>query len=254
MTYNIRLNTPADGENAWPERKDRVAGLIRFHAPDLLGVQEAMKIQLDDLEARLPEYGWTGVGRDDGKEGGEYSAILYRKDRFEMIDGGTFWLSETPEAPGSKGWDAALPRIATWARFRDRASGKTLLHVNTHFDHRGETARTESARLLSQRIPEMAGDLPIFLTGDMNSEPTTEAYSVLTGFLSDAYVLAGEAKRYGPEFTFTGFAVSDRQGPRIDYILISEGISVDRYGVLTDQYMGFYPSDHLPVVADVVVP
>lgn len=254
MTYNIRYNTPSDGRNAWPERKDRVAALIKFHGPDLLGVQEATRLQLDDLEARLPEYDWTGVGRDDGQEGGEYSAILYRVDRFEMLDGGTFWLSETPDVVGSKGWDAALPRIATWARFRDLASGKTYLHVNTHFDHIGEVARTESARLLSRRIPEMAGDLPVLLTGDMNSEPTTDAYEALTDVWTDTYVAAGEDQRYGPVHTFTGFEVTDRQGPRIDYIMVSDGITVQRQGVMTDQEQGFYPSDHLPVIADIVVP
>ena len=159
MTFNIRFDNPGDGPDAWPHRKDLAASMIRFHRAGLIGVQEALKHQLDDLTARLPGYAWVGVGRADGREAGEYSAILYRTDRFELMDDGTFWLSETPEVPGSKSWDAAIERIVTWAQFRDRETGKTFFHFNTHFDHVGQVARAESAKLILQRIAAQAKDV-----------------------------------------------------------------------------------------------
>jgi hypothetical protein len=141
MSFNIRLNTPADSANAWPHRKEMVASMMRFHRADLTGVQEALKDQMDDLTKLLPEFGWMGVGRDDGKEAGEYSAIFYLKDRFAVLEQNTFWLSESPEKPGSMGWDAACVRIVTWAKFKDKRMGKAFYHFNTHFDHIGEKAR-----------------------------------------------------------------------------------------------------------------
>ena len=148
ISYNVRFNNPGDGINAWPERRDRVAALLRFHEADLIGVQEALAGQLDDLDAALPGHAWLGVGRDDGATTGEYTAIFYRTDRLELLDEGTFWLSPTPSVPGSVGWDAAITRIATWARFRDLRTGTAFVHLNTHFDHVGAEARTESARLI----------------------------------------------------------------------------------------------------------
>lgn len=253
MTFNIRYNTPSDGDNAWPNRKDRVAALIRFYSPDILGVQEALKGQMEDLAERLPEYAWIGVGRDDGKDAGEFSGIFYRTDRIELKENDTFWLSETPEVTGSKGWDAALPRIVTWAQFSDKKTGKEFYHFNTHFDHRGERAREESAALLVSRIQPVAGNLPAIVTGDFNFEPTAAPYKTMTDNLLDTYTLAGE-NHYGPEWTFSGFAVTDAEGPRIDYIYVREGISVFRHATLTDQWRGAYPSDHHPVLADLLLP
>src|SRR5688500_6102370 len=180
MTFNLRLDLASDGPNAWPYRRDWVASLIRFHAPDAVGVQEALAHMLTELDTRLPGFARVGVGRADGREGGEFSAILYRTDRLELLDDGTFWLSPTPEVAGSKGWDAAIERIATWARFRDRRTGCSYLHVNTHFDHVGEQARQESARLIRRRLPSLARGLPIVLTGDLNTEPTAAPYRVFT--------------------------------------------------------------------------
>src|SRR5687768_13070113 len=180
MTFNIRYDEPRDGDNAWANRKTKVAGVIRFHKADVVGVQEALLTQLRDLEQLLPDFAWCGVGRTDGKEAGEYSAIMYRRSRFQLLETKTFWLSETPETAGSKGWDAALPRIVTWAKFSDRVSKKTFFHFNTHFDHRGENARTESASLILRKIGEIAGKHPFILTGDLNVREDTDAYRTLT--------------------------------------------------------------------------
>ena len=148
MSYNIRLDTEADGINQWKNRTDKVATLLKKYNPDLLGVQEAMHNQMMDLQKELPDYAFVGVGRDDGKEKGEYSAIFYKKDKFEMLKQNTFWLSETPEVPGSKSWDAAITRVVTFAVLKDKSSGKSFIYSNTHFDHVGREARKQSATLI----------------------------------------------------------------------------------------------------------
>ena len=259
LSFNIRYDNPADSLHAWPNRKSHVADLIRFYDADLVGVQEALKRQVDTLAARLPGYGWFGVGRDDGDAEGEFSAIFYKESRFELLEEGTFWLSETPEVAGSRGWDAALPRIVTWGHLRDQTSGETFYHVNTHFDHRGEEARLESARLLRERLGTLAGDRPFLLTGDFNTTERDPPYEALTDVrpdsavvLRDAYDVTAEPP-YGPTETFHGFEVGGATGGRIDYVFVSEDVRVLRYGVLTDHREGRYPSDHLPVLADVVV-
>ncbi len=253
MSFNIRYNTSQDGNHAWPNRKDNVASLIQFHRADLVGVQEALHDQIQDLEERLPAFGRIGVGRDDGKTAGEYAAIFYRKDRFEMMENGTFWLSETPEVPGSKSWDAAITRIVTWAHFKDRITGDAFYHFNTHFDHMGVQAREESARLLTQRMASIAGESPVICTGDFNIEDPSPAYAVLAQSLTDARRAAHEAP-YGPEGTYQGFEVTTAPGRRIDYIFVANGVEVARYAALSDQWQGSYPSDHLPVLADVTLP
>src|SRR5688500_16527496 len=208
MSFNLRLDLASDGPNAWPHRRDWVASLIRFHAPDALGVQEALAHMLTDLDARIPEFARVGVGRADGREGGEFSAILYRRDRLDMLDNGTFWLSPTPEVPGSKGWDAAIERVATWARFRDRVTGCTHVHLNTHFDHIGEQARQESARLIRRRLAAIAGGAPVIVTGDLNADPQSVAYRVFTRDTVDAAAPLGDAfstsraGHYGPTSTW----------------------------------------------------
>jgi len=251
MSFNIRYNNPDDGVNAWPHRTDRVASVVRFHAPDVVGMQEALIGQIRDLGRRLPSYAWIGVGRADGKQDGEFSPIFYRDDRLEVLDHDTFWLSKTPDVPGSKGWDAALPRIVTWARFSDRTTGTTFFHFNTHFDHRGEQARKESARLLVQQVEEIAGAAPVVVTGDFNVEDDAEAYLILTESMDDARNRV--EMPHGPPGTYFGFAVTEKPGRRIDYIFIKNGVDVRRFGTLTDQWRGRYPSDHLPVLAEVVV-
>lgn len=252
MTYNLRFNNPGDGPNAWPNRKHMVAALIRLHLVDVLGVQEALIDQLKDLEQALPDYEWVGVGREDGREKGEFSAILYRRDRLRLLESGTFWLSPTPEVVGSRGWDAALPRIVTWARFRDRATGKTLHHLNTHFDHRGEQARQESARLLLQRAGQAAESAPVIVTGDFNANETSEPYRILSADpLWDAR-LVSRNQPYGSSTTFNGFRAPS-SGGRIDHIFVSRRVEVLQHATPTDSWDGRYPSDHFPVLAEVIL-
>ena len=257
MSYNIRYNNPADNDNGWVHRKSMVASMFRFHRADLVGVQEALRDQIADLEQLAPEYAWCGVGRSDGKSGGEYSAIFYRKTRFELLDQSTFWLSETPEVIGSKGWDAALPRVVTWAKFRDRKTRSIFIHFNTHFDHRGERARAESASLLLRQIEKISGSLPVILTGDFNGNETSEPYRILTSGatkgqkLQDARQISGGGQ-HGPTSTFNGFGAL-RQNMRIDFIFVRDRITVHQHGVLADQWDGRWPSDHLPVLAELTI-
>lgn len=259
MTFNIRYNNPGDGANAWPKRRDWVAKIVREQRTDLLGVQEALPDQIADLEQRLPEYAWYGVGRDDGKHAGEHTPIFYRKSRFEVLDRGAFWLSESPEKPGSKSWDAAITRVAVWLKLKDRESDRVLFAFNTHFDHRGEEARRESSKLLLRKIPEIAGDAPVVLSGDFNCTPNTQPYKVLAAEPQspDAYRLrdthsATEAEPLGPTGTWNGF---DRivAGQRIDYVFVTPSIHVRAHRTLDETREGRFPSDHLPVVAEMHV-
>jgi endonuclease/exonuclease/phosphatase family metal-dependent hydrolase len=180
MTFNIRFDNPADGEDAWPHRRAKVASMVRFHRADVVGVQEALLRQVEDLQSALPDFAWLGVSRSPGRED-ERCAIFFRRERFDLLEQGTFWLSETPAEPGSRSWDAALPRIVTWAKLGDRQAGATFHLFNTHFDHLGETARRESARLVLRKVVEIAGrDSPFVVTGDLNATPESEPYRVLT--------------------------------------------------------------------------
>lgn len=257
MSYNIRYDNPDDGINRWDNRKQRVGNLILFHRPDVIGLQEALLNQINWLENHLQDYEWIGVGRADGKNEGEFSPIFYNAERLEALEHNTFWLSSTPEKP-STGWDAALPRIVTWAHFRDRSTGEEFYAFNTHFDHRGEAARAESASLIINKIEGMAGeDIPVVLTGDFNAQPDSEPYSILTGALSDAFH-ATRLPHYGPEATYLdedgGFSVSSGQGGRrIDYIFTNELTTVLRHGILSTFRDGRFPSDHLPVMADIAL-
>ena len=193
------------------------------------------------------------MGRDDGVAAGEFSPVFYRKDRFELVEQATFWLSDTPEVVGSRGWDAALPRIVTWGRFRDKTTEKVFYLFNTHFNHRGAQARTESARLLLEKIDVLAGDALVIVTGDFNVTPTTEAYRVMVTELEDAR-RRSVTPPHGPEETSFGFTVeAGEQGRRIDYIFVHPDVRVQHYGVLTDHWHGHFPSDHLPVLAELAL-
>ncbi len=256
MTFNIRYDEPRDGVNAWPNRKQKVADVIKFHKADLVGVQEALLTQLKDLEKLLPDFASCGVGRTDGKDAGEFSAILYRRSRFMLIATNTFWLSETPEKPGSKGWDAALPRIVTWAKFKDRVTGKTFVHFNTHFDHIGEKARAESSSLILKKAGEIHGSGPFIVTGDFNVTENSGAYKTImagtpTVKLADARY-ASVNGHFGGSSTFTAFKEPE-PGRKIDYIFVREGIKVLEHGVLSDRWDGLWASDHLPVIAEIVI-
>lgn len=249
-SYNLRMDTPRDSLNAWPHRKENVKALIRYHDFDIVGTQEGFRHQLQDL-LELPGYAYFGAGRDDGKQAGEHSAILYKKDRFSVIDSGNFWLSETPEKPGL-GWDATCcNRICSWAKFSDRDNGGKAFYVfNVHFDHQGVVARRESGKLMVAKIREIAGDAPVICTGDFNSTPDTEQIKGMGGILRDAYE-ATEQPPYGPVGTSNGFRFTAPMKHRIDYVFVSKHFSVGKYAVLTDAKDQRYPSDHLPVVVDV---
>lgn len=255
MTFNIRLDTPVDSMNNWKYRRENAARMIRFYDADLLGTQEVLHNQLQDLLALLPEYGYTGVGRKDGKTEGEYSALFYRKSRFELLKTGNFWLSQTPEVPGSMGWDAACERMVTWGIFKDRETGKKFAAFNTHFDHKGKLARLNSALLLKERTGQIAGNLPVILTGDFNTTEGSEPIQALLegGKLKDTRRSA--ALVYGPEWTFHGFGkVPLPERERIDFIFVSSAIKVNVCASLAEVCDTIYLSDHNPVIAKVVLP
>ncbi len=252
MTYNIRYNNPDDGENAWPVRKAEVAALIRFHEADLFGLQEALIGQIEDLQQQLPEMKWIGVGRDDGKQAGEFSPLFYNATKFNLLQKGWFWLSETPEEP-ALGWDAACIRICTWGLFEVKETGKKFCFFNTHFDHRGDKARVESAKLILKEIQKKNPEgLPVILTGDFNLTPETEPIKLISAQLNDAKFSSKEAP-YGPEGTFNGFNFNSPLDERIDYIFVKGPVSVEKFGVLTDSKNQRYPSDHLPVFAKLLL-
>jgi endonuclease/exonuclease/phosphatase family metal-dependent hydrolase len=253
MSYNIRLDTKADGINEWGNRTEKVSGLIKENNPDLLGVQEALHNQMMDLKSNLPSYDFVGVGRDDGKEKGEYSALFYKKDRFEVIEQKTFWLSETPEVPGSKSWDAAITRVVSYAVLKDKSTGKTFAYFNTHFDHIGKEARKNSAKLIKTQIAalkpnSMSGKkIPLIVSGDFNSEPSDEPYKTMI----DGRVVKLVDARPSNDFTgtFCGFEVGAMKCKTIDYIFHSSHWKSSDYKVIQNNDGKYYPSDHLPVMA-----
>lgn len=257
MTFNIRLNTPRDSLNAWPYRKDKVASQILFHETHLLGVQEALHDQMVDLQQSLPSYKYVGGARDDGKEKGEYSAIFYDTTRLQMLANQTFWLSLTPQVPGSKSWDAAITRIVTWAKFRDRKTKKIFFAFNTHFDHMGTDARRESAKLLLQKIKTIAGNTPSIITGDFNARPADEPIRIIMDsthalHLTDTKQVSKQP-HYGPGGTFNGFAEKERDDDPIDYIFIKGNWKVKQHATLSQTCQGRFASDHFAVLAVVVL-
>ena len=276
-TYNIRqLNADDDARgDSWQRRRQVVTDLIRFHDFDIFGTQEGFRSQLDDLHDALPGYGFIGRGRDDGDKAGEHSAIFYRKDLFELVDHGDFWLSENPEVPGL-GWDAACVRICTWGHFRHQPTGREFLMFNLHMDHVGTVARRESARLIRDKIIQLGDSLPAILTGDFNVDQRSDAYrTVLECGLLDSHDRA--AMVYETNGTFNDYRTDAFSDQRIDHIFVSHGIRVEKYGILTDTYrtdeggevapasanapselrignfQGRLSSDHFPVRATVVL-
>lgn len=250
MTFNIRLDLASDGANAWPLRQEMVAELIRREAPDLLGTQEVLLHQKEHLEAALPAYTFVGAGRDDGQDGGEFSPLAWRSDRFEMLASGTFWLSATPSQPG-KGWDAAYPRVATWATLRDLRTGATFRVLNTHFDHVGTVARASAARMIAAWVADE--ETPAIVLGDFNAAPDSEPHRILAetarSGLADTRSISRTAP-YGPPGTFTGFDIAAAQPAPIDHVFVTRHFAVARHAVVTQHWEGRLPSDHYPVVVD----
>jgi endonuclease/exonuclease/phosphatase family metal-dependent hydrolase len=246
MTYNIRLDHVSDGINQWPNRTNKVFDLIKKYNPDIFGVQEALPNQMEDLAQNLPGYSYIGVGRDDGKNKGEFSALFYKKDSYKLIDQNTFWLSETPEIPGSKSWDAAITRIVTWGKFMDLKTSKEFVVVNTHFDHIGKEARKKSAELLTSKAMEIAKNLPLIITGDFNCTREEPPYAAM---MNANLKLFDPAPKPAPG-TFCGFEVNSIECRPIDYIFHSSHWNAKGYKVISDHEGKYYPSDHLPVMVE----
>ena len=254
MTFNIRYDNPDDGAQNWHKRKENVVRMINFYDLDIIGMQEVLVSQLNYLKENLPQYIAVGVGREDGKEKGEFTPLFYRKSRFKELDHGTFWLSETPDKV-SKGWDAALERIATWVKLKDNRTGKEFLFMNTHFDHRGQRARVESARLLKKKISELADGKQVILTGDFNLTPESEGIQTLIepdgkNTLVNSSTVA--AITYGPNWTSPGFDNRPYdQRKVIDYIFLNKINTVNRDAVIAEKLNDLQLSDHCPVFVQV---
>jgi endonuclease/exonuclease/phosphatase family metal-dependent hydrolase len=254
MTFNIRYDNPEDSLNNWQYRKDIAAKVIMMNDIDILGTQEVLVNQLNDLKARLTDYQAIGVGREDGKEKGEYSAIFYKKSRFEEVESGWFWLSETPEVAGSKGWDGACERIATWAILKEKESKKKVFFINTHLDHVGKVARQEGVTLLLNRTKELSKGLPVIITGDFNSQPDSEVFKHITesGEFMDSRLIALEVS--GSSGTFHAFGkIPAEKRDFIDYIFFTNEFIVNSYEVLPEKLDNTYISDHMPVMAKLLL-
>ena len=243
-TFNIRC--PVDRTpNTWDERKARCLAVIQQNKFDIFGVQEAYRKQLDDLLGS--EFAFVGGGRADFKNKGEFSAIIYRKTRFELIDGGTFGLSEKPQTPGVKSWKSACPRIVTWGIFLDKKTGKKFIYYNTHLDHKSELARVNGIKLIVEHSRKNIVGIPIVLTGDFNAKPDSETYKIAKTLLKDAAEVT-RTPHSGPMQTYHAYGRSKRNVP-IDYIFVSEGIQVLSHKTDDTKFPEGFPSDHFPVVA-----
>lgn len=254
MTYNIRLDTPADGNNRWAPRRDLLVGQVRLLKPDILGLQEVLPGQRGDLAAALPGFAMLGGGRDDGRLGGEAAPLLIDRSRYRIAASGMFWLSPTPAVP-SLGWDAGFRRVASWARLVDRSDGTRLLAINTHWDHVGLAARLGSGRLLRDWIARnRRGTEEVILLGDFNAPLSEASLQVLLGpNLRETRAAAIEPPT-GPLVTFNGWALVPEPVEAIDHVLASPGLAVRRHHVLAAHFGGRLASDHFPVIADLFRP
>ena len=258
-TYNLRNANGEDSVNGdgWGQRVPYLAKLVLFHGFDIFGTQEGLFHQLQDMKILLPGYDYIGIGRDDGKQKGEYSAIFYRKDKFKLLDQGNFWLSDDQTKP-NLGWDAVCIRICTWGKFQEISTGKVFVMFNLHMDHRGTVAREESSKLILKKIQEMPPATPVILTGDFNVSQFSPSYHLLntSGVLRDSYDKS--PLTYDPAGTFNGFhPEKSASSERIDHIFLTKQFAVLKYGILTDTYriydgksgVAHCPSDHFPVMA-----
>lgn len=246
MTYNIRYATERDGINQWENRKGWVTDLVLFYEPEVLGIQEGLHRQVTFLDSALVNYSFVGVGRDDAKKAGEYAAIFYRNDKLEVLESGTFWLSETPQEP-SYGWGANFRRISTWAKFKIKTTGKEYYVFNAHFDHETPLARLNSAKLIVQKIAEWnESSIPVIVMGDFNATPDAPPIQFLNSTLQDSKLKTG-IPTIGPEGTYNGFDTSHLLDRRIDYIFVTNELLVNKYAVISETRENRTPSDHLPV-------
>jgi len=251
MTYNIRYDNPNDGENKWVNRKEFLVDQIKYNEVAIFGIQEGLQHQVQFLDKNFTDFSYVGIGRDDGKEKGEYCAIFYNSKKFKVIESNTFWLSETPNKI-SVGWDASMERICTYAVFESIISKQQFFVFNTHFDHIGKFARLESSRLIYDKILEInLNNLPVMLMGDFNLQPDSKPIKYLSSVLNDTKEISLE-KPFGPAGTFNGFKFNQPVKDRIDYIFTNkEKVQVNKYAILSDSKDCKYPSDHLPVVIEV---
>jgi len=249
MTFNIRLDNPGDSLNAWPNRAPIVAGFINEKLPDLLGMQEVLWLQYQYLDSALAGYGSVSAGRDDGMKHGEACPVFYRLGRFTPLASGTFWLSATPDVPGSIGWGAALTRVATWVRLYDKTVKDTLLYMNTHFDHISDSARIMSSGVLLGRLKGLARDNDFVITGDFNALPESQAIARMQegGYAIDSYTIS-ETPPAGETYTFNGWKDTTGNG-RIDYIFVRNGMKVVSQETFKIIKNGVFISDHWPVMA-----
>jgi endonuclease/exonuclease/phosphatase family metal-dependent hydrolase len=256
MSFNIRYGTANDKENHWTLRRAFLFDVVRDINADVIGLQEALDGQIQELLEAAPEYAVVGVGRDDGRARGEYAAILYRRTRFHVAESGTFWLSDTPEVVASKSWGNSITRICTWARLIDR-DGRAYWHFNVHFDHQSQPSRERSAALLAERIRGRRYlDEPVVVTGDFNAGESNPAVSALTtAAAGSAPLLVDSFRVRHPDEqtvgTFSGFTLEATTGDKIDYVLVSPGTTVHDAAIVRTSRDGRYPSDHFPVTARV---
>ncbi len=247
MSFNVRYPAKSDGTNQWEFRRDVLVNTVREKAPDVMGTQELFYEQGQYIAEKLPEYAWFGVSRRGNRED-EHMGVFYRKDRLKLVDSGNFWLSETPDTPGSMSWNVSLPRMVTWAVFEIAGTGKRFRYFNTHFAHRreDEDARLRSARLILERVEKLPADMPFIMTGDFNAPAGGEVYKIFAGSMREAW--AGAERRTGPDGTFNGFKGTGT-GPRIDWIFFRGPVRVVEAETVTRNEDGRYPSDHFPVFA-----
>lgn len=252
-TYNLRYDNKGDSANPWVTRAPVVASLVQFHDFDVFGTQEGLKNQLDDLQSHLPAYEHYGIGRDDGQDKGEHSAVFYKKDKFARLAQGDFWLSDTPEKPGP-GWDARLNRICSWVLLQDRSTKKKFYFFSVHYDHQGVKARVESSKLIQQKIRAIAGNTPAVFVGDLNGGYDSEWYKTLAGtdWLLDTHAQAKIV--YANNGSFNSFGKQLASNEVIDHIFTTKGFTVQRWGILTDSYHGKFPSDHFPILVTLTLP
>jgi len=248
MTFNIRYDNPDDGINRWSDRKIHVMEIIQWYRPEICGMQEVLHHQLEELKLNLSDYEAIGVGRNDGKMEGEFCPVFFRKSRFSLMEQNTLWLSESPSIPG-KSWDAALPRIVTWVKLWDKVNECVIFVFNTHFDHVGEKARSESARIIHKKVAEITGDHTYMIMGDLNLTPDQEPVKYLSQHYIDAYQ-ATISHPFGPLSTFTGFKPAEVPGNRIDYIFLPSYAKVIKYATLSHTWDGRFASDHHPVYCE----